>query len=1026
MITWLNRILQVRAGEWRLVVIAGGLLAFSIGATILFRIVNDAIFLGQYDAKMLPYVIAASSLAMAAASLLYGALGERVGHKQLAILTPIAFAVLLAISRLLLNWNIPGWIFLQYVVLWIVGGLLPILAWNLVANISDSRQLRRLIPLFGAIGSIGAAAAGLLTRVLSDAIGTDNLLWVGAFVVGVYLLFARAAVAAEPDQIRRPIKQRVNIWKSTKEGVGLIHRNKLMRLTTLAAICSFVVVTIVDFQFKTSLKDQYPDKDEMSAFLGNFYAASSILALVLQLTVSGWLMNRFGLSGSFPARPIVIIAIGAFAVAGFGFWSFAILRLVDMILLYAWYDLGAKIVYAPIPAERGNRIKLTQDGAIKPIVVIAASALLIVLTPLIGLAYLTWIPLAFAAIWLFSAVRIKPRYVAELGRAIDRRLFTPATEHDFERVENQETLSYVRRMLGDADADRVRFALLVTEKAAAEPLWNDVVQCLAHGDARVRRTAATTLTRINAPRAADPLRIRLTTEPDADTLAELLHHLTELEDEPSLEFAFGKATDERLDVCAAALVMLFRLGGLDGIITAVEQISRLRDGSEEQRIVVARIVGRLGVRHLDRTLSALLTDPEPRVRKTALRAVASAGSDQLLRQVARMLEDDEWREAAEHALIDAGPRGVAVVCSLASGDGLQPPVLISAARILRAHPNPAGAKFVHRWLKSAAPAVRLESARTLLAFQETEMRLDLSLVRGFFELELRLLYAFKVGVSRQTGLLRRELEHRFRMCVERLFLALRLLYRARELQGVLTTLEGNDEKAVANAIEFLDNTLRDHTEKLLIPMLEQLPIEEAYRKARVALDLPPFEEQDLSTLAADDSWLRLLLDEEVDPAIDRDRLRIAMRLAALPTFRSLDIQTLYTVALHGEVRESPADTTLVEAGQPAGAHLVILEGGVELRSAEGTNAPASDDPPRTTLGADQEFGAIETLAGDRSPFTARTSEPTRCFVLTREAWRELYSRDAAVAHAVIARLLHALREANDTEAELRKQMSEVA
>ena len=89
---------------------------------------------------------------------------------------PLISAATLLIERALVA-TVPSWI---YPVLWLTAAVVVLLqwlfTWGLLGIVVDTRQAKRLFPLFGAGAILGVVIGGLLTKPLADVVGAENLL----------------------------------------------------------------------------------------------------------------------------------------------------------------------------------------------------------------------------------------------------------------------------------------------------------------------------------------------------------------------------------------------------------------------------------------------------------------------------------------------------------------------------------------------------------------------------------------------------------------------------------------------------------------------------------------------------------------------------------------------------------------------------------------------------------------------------------------------------------------------------------
>ena len=207
---------------------------------------------------------------------------------------------------------------------------------------------------------------------------------------------------------------------------------------------------------------------------------------------------------------------------------------------------------------------------------------------------------------------------------------------------------------------------------------------------------------------------------------------------------------------------------------------------------------------------------------------------------------------------------------------------------------------------------------------------------------------------------------------DRIYRLLALIYPWQDISAAQWTLEHGDARSRASASEYLDNILTGQLRKRIMPMLEDLPLDEKVRRANVLLKTRPRdveetllqlindEDQVVAAAAidaarqhkiwslADDiehvlahrdvrdwyvfeaaSWT---LAEKRMPAERRRELwleplpaaELAGRLRELPLFASVSVDELFRIATATrQVRHEPGTVLLDEGAVPATMHLLL-------------------------------------------------------------------------------------------------------
>lgn len=1008
----LGTLFNVRPREWRPLLLFGSYILLMIADMILLRSFSNAVFLAAYDISLLPPVFIASSLATCGAALWYNALSARIPFKTLSQALPLVFITVLALMRLLMLLEIPGFIFGLYVVVFVVAEMITIVSWNYARRGFDIRQMKRLMPILGAMGSAGAIGGGMLARALAPAIGTDELVVVSMLLLAATALLVRLCNQRIEDP--RPAKpSRTSFVRNMTEGFGLIGRHPLMWRATLTMVLALLAFKVLDYQFMVSLKLQF-DKDTIAAFLGSFYSVYNLLLMLLQLFFLGRLVKRFGLPGAFLSRPVGLMVLAPAVLLLPPFWPIVAMMFLDSLLRYSWYNVGSNLVIAPVPAAMAERIKITQSGVISPLATVGVSAALMVVPRFLSLPQLTWIVLGASALWIACSLTLNRHYRNALLHAIRSRTLDREPLLDLQRVADPETVANVAEQLADPEPETIRFGLRLTADMRLEGLWARVEELLAHPLPEIRQAACETLAALDPSRAARATCGRLHKETHPETLQFLLRHLEEADEEAVLEQARRFLDHPEPRVAADAVVLLFRSGSLDWIIPAAERLGTLLKADEPERAAAAAVLGRLGLAKLDRTLGALLEDPSPEVRRQALPAAAHIPSPATLHRVARMLPDAQYREAAQQALIQAGEAGAAAVLTLCEEAETPLAAQLSAARILRRSPCAGALTHLGQWLQSPAEALRLETLKTLVHFARAGLRLNPEALDASFLREAREAFFCRHFEASAPPLLARELKLRFEDAVKRLLTCLRLSVDAETLYQVQIALLSREQMLRAKALELLDTTLHRPLHRICLDLLDEISVGELYRRCRGPLSLEAREQITLPAFASEDPWLRYLLEDEPPPGCDAEGLRILRALTETALFRSLRLEKLYEVALTGRVAHFASGETLFSEGEPGDQYYVILEGRIEIYVKE----------LRVNIWeAGGALGETAPLTGAPRNATARSAAATECFVLSRKDFQVLFARSVQVSQAVITFLLKTLEDSTRRERALREELA---
>jgi ATP/ADP translocase len=193
-------------------------------------------------------------------------------------------------------------------VMWTAQG---VAVWGLASTLHDTRQAKRLFPLYGAGWILGSVLGGVATRPLAVWIHAENLLivWaaclVGAFLIARTLMGSGAIHRGRRGGSRGAARRRARPLEELAESFRLVRGSSLLlwmaASLTLFALLYFVLTLV----FAEAATARFPTADQLAGFLGLFIGLSNGIGFLTALFVSNRLFARFGLVTMVLTLPLI-------------------------------------------------------------------------------------------------------------------------------------------------------------------------------------------------------------------------------------------------------------------------------------------------------------------------------------------------------------------------------------------------------------------------------------------------------------------------------------------------------------------------------------------------------------------------------------------------------------------------------------------------------------------------------------------------------------------------------------------------
>src|SRR5215211_6499753 len=190
--TRLTQALSIRPGESRMASLMLSIMLFTAMGSSLGGTGIEALFFARFGVEYLPYMFVGLGITSMVISFGTTAALGSIPRRILYLAIPLVLAILLIVARLALFAKL-SWL---YPTLWlgkeILNSLTGILIWGIAGVVCDTRQAKRLFPLFNASRILGQVIGGFATGSLVNSLGVENLLLVWAGTLLLAFLFSRA------------------------------------------------------------------------------------------------------------------------------------------------------------------------------------------------------------------------------------------------------------------------------------------------------------------------------------------------------------------------------------------------------------------------------------------------------------------------------------------------------------------------------------------------------------------------------------------------------------------------------------------------------------------------------------------------------------------------------------------------------------------------------------------------------------------------------------------------------------------
>ena len=871
---WIERALNIQAGDLRRGIPLSACLFLTISAYVIGKVARDALFLTHFQAVQLPYADIASGVLVGFVVALFLKLGRRTSTSHLLIASPLFFAGCSALFWWLARYSRPAWLYpVFYVWVGMFGVLAPTQVWTLANHLLTTREAKRIFGMVGGGGVAGWIVGGYLSKIVTQAFGTEMLLLsMSALLVTCSGLMAVAARIGSfhvgaADEIQAAVSG--SDEGDLRESLRSVFTSPYLRAIAGVISISSFATTLTGWQFKALTKEFAIAKDAMAIFFGDFYFYAGIVSLLFQLLLTTRLLRRFGIGSMLFMLPLVVL-MGSAGLLVWGTIAAALfLKGGDQVLRYSIDRSSIELLYLPLP----NRLKLQAKWFIDTVMWRIGDALAGVVV-LIFAAWRGWAPqqlswIAFLLVvgWLAAVYIAGRQYLVVLQDSISQHRL------DAEQVStlalDRSTADLLAKTIRSSDADEILYALGLFEMERQRAPHPVIRGLLNHPSAKVRQKAISILSAVGDKSVRASIEALLK-DPDTGVRTEAMLYLVYHAhvDPLTLLSEVGDCAD--YSVRSAVAAYLARPGETQNIEAARQILSGMAEETGEAgqrtRLELARVLAELPD-VFDPLLPELLRDSAIPVLREAIRSAGQLRKSALAFRLIEFLSDAALCDDAAQALAQLQDSGIELLgqrladpsCPISTRH-LIPPILVRIS-------TPGAMRIIVDNLMERDPGLRLQIISALNKIHQThpEIPVDIQLVETVLAAEIMGHYrsyqireALGFSDSADEPVLH-VLRESMQQELERIFRLLGLLHPHLDLHSVYFGLQSRDPKVYDNALEFLDNVLKSQLRAVLLPLLDgKVSAKDRAEMGRrfVRASVASREEAITELLTSDDPWLK--------------------------------------------------------------------------------------------------------------------------------------------------------------------------
>ena len=812
----LSRIIEIKPGEKNISLLLFFYFFLIMAPYYIIKPVRDAQYLIVKGSKELPIAYLLTALIMGFFVAFYSKLQIKVQRHVLIISSLIFFISTCFLSGLFFRKGLP-WMPLVF---WIWANIFIVVLvtqfWILVNDIFNPREAKRLIGFFGSGGILGGVFGGLLTGFLGSNFSdyllfiATGILIISVFIVNYIFIWQRKRISTEDRAKKKYDENKEGAPKvGFKDCFDTVRRNYYLKLLAAMVTITFVVSTLIDWQYK-SVIDFKIHADDKTFFFGYFNAAILVVPFFIQLLMTSSLIKRFGIRFALLVYPLILL-ICSLGIAAYPILIFAvIIKGSDKSLSFSLNQSVRELLYIPISSEFKYKAKIFIDMFLNRFAKGIGALILLIFIFLnlnwqVRVRVVSAIIVVFILAWVFLNLKVSKEYTNTVKQKLEMKW-----ERADRLVAEKVDLNYTKLVfdtLESKNRSSVLYAMHLLDLIKQDKLSSEVKKLISYKSDEVRVSSLGAL--------FEGGETSLGPETDDYISEEVL----------------GKEVKEimSLDVYQKVMEDYFEKVLVDESKEA-----------ETAKMEAAKAIGMMESHSpLAQKLEEFLWDESPEVSRYAIESAARLRKREHVPALIQKLHSPFTREDASAALEKYGSRVTGTLADYLGDSEEDIELRKGAASVLARIGTQEAADFLTWVLTEDKGDIdielidaldRIRSERPDVQFQEGIVATKIAeLIKKHFHILIDF-YDSKLMEKKQK--MSENLPKDLTVSLMNIFKLLGLIYPHKDIHKTYQNIRTGTKESMAYAVELLDNTLQKEIKDVIFPLVEELPLEERVKRCR--------------------------------------------------------------------------------------------------------------------------------------------------------------------------------------------------